>query len=102
MSASDPDVVVVTHSTSQERYEATVGDVYVGYLDYVSEPEQVLITHTVIGDRFSGRGYAAQLVRYVLDDIASTGKKVVPLCSYVQHFVAENPEYADLTVPLSG
>lgn len=99
----------IEHSPAQERYEAVLtpadsadssDDVIVGYLDYVSEPYQVVLTHTVIREAYSGRGYAAQLVRAVLDDIRAAGKKVVPVCSYVRHFIDENPEYADMAVPV--
>ncbi|MGV9714201.1 GNAT family N-acetyltransferase [Gordonia sp. NPDC003424] len=96
----------INHSPAQERYEAvlspdsgadlTSGDEVVGYVDYVSEPYQVVVTHTVIREQFSGHGYAGQLVRTVLDDIRASGKRVVPVCSYVQRFIQQNPEYADI------
>ncbi|MXP20030.1 N-acetyltransferase [Gordonia sp. HNM0687] len=107
----------IDHSPAQERYEAilsvdssgsaaesgdypTDADQVVGYLDYVSEPYQVVLTHTVIHEQFSGHGYAGQLVRVVLDDIRATGKQVVPVCSYVQRFISQHPEYADMAVPV--
>lgn len=97
----------VAHNPARERYEAIVaGDVAdsdeitVGYVDYVSEPYQVILTHTVIPEAYSGRGYAGQLVRAVLDDIRGTGKQVVPVCSYVQYFIAQHEEYADMAVPV--
>ncbi len=93
--------VRVKHSRPQERYEAYLGDEYIGYLDYVDEIEQVVITHTVIADRFSGQGYGGQLVRHVLDDIAPTHKPVVPVCPFVAHFVDENPAYASMVVQIS-
>lgn len=66
--------VQIKHVPAQERYEAYVAaedgtDVQVGYLDYVTEIEQVVLTHTVVFERFSGHGYAGQLVKAVLDDI---------------------------------
>lgn len=93
--------ICVTHSLAQERYEIVVGDQYVGYVDYVSEPEQVLVTHTVVHSQFSGHGYAAHLVKYVLDDIAASGKRVVPLCSYVGYFIEKNPEYAAMATEVT-
>ena len=95
------DRVRVEHSRAQERYEAYVADEYVGYLDYVDEREQVVITHTVIADRFSGHGYGAQLVRHVLDDLAPTHKPIVPVCPFVARFVEKNPAYAPMVVPIS-
>ncbi|MBD0861853.1 N-acetyltransferase [Gordonia sp. zg691] len=92
------------HSPAQERYEAVLvtdqfgEDEVVGYVDYVSEPYQVVLTHTVVREQYSGKGYAAQLVRVVLEDIRGSGKQVVPVCSYVQRFIERHPEFADLAV----
>ncbi|MFT4127973.1 MAG: GNAT family N-acetyltransferase [Gordonia sp. (in: high G+C Gram-positive bacteria)] len=103
----EPGQLRIDHSPALERYEAILaddadGEVAVGYLDYVSEPYQVVITHTVIRDAYAGRGYAARLVQSVLDDIRSAGKQVVPVCSYVQHFIERNPDYADMAVAVSS
>ncbi|WP_439031756.1 GNAT family N-acetyltransferase [Gordonia terrae] len=103
---ADVGTLRIEHSPAQERYEAIlVGDPssedeVVGYLDYVSEPYQVVITHTVVREQFSGHGYAAQLVRAVLEDIRQGGKQVVPVCSYVQRFIERHPEFADMAVPV--
>ncbi|MDL9945179.1 GNAT family N-acetyltransferase [Gordonia sp. ABSL11-1] len=107
---ADAGILRINHSPAQERYEAILSsdstadgsgdEETVGYLDYVSEPYQVVLTHTVIREQFSGHGYAGQLVRVVLDDIRTTGKQVVPVCSYVQRFISQNPEYADMAVPV--
>ena len=99
--ASAESRVRVVHSRPQERYEAYLGDEYIGYLDYVDETEQVVITHTVIADRFSGLGYGGQLVRHVLDDLAATHKPVVPVCPFVANFVDENPAYKSMVAQIS-
>ncbi|MEP9390647.1 MULTISPECIES: GNAT family N-acetyltransferase [Gordonia] len=103
---ADPGHLRIAHSPARERYEAVLSndadgdEVTVGYVDYVSEPYQVVLTHTVIPDAYSGRGYAGKLVKAVLDDIRPTGKQVVPVCSYVRHFIEQHPEYADMAVPV--
>ena len=84
----------VVHSLSQERYEAFIDDELVGFLDYQPRDDQVVITHTVVFDRHAHHGIGGQLVRHVLDDIAQSGRKVVPVCSFVQQFIADNPAYA--------
>ena len=111
---ADSGTLRIVHSAPQERYEAILTDPesdprdveppdrLVGYLDYVSEPYQVILTHTVILDAYSGRGYAGQLVRTVLDDIRSQGKQVVPVCSYVRHYIDQHPEYADLVASVTS
>lgn len=97
----------VDHSPARERYEAILvnpdggEEAVVGYLDYVDEPYQVVLTHTVIPEAYSGRGYAGELVTSVLDDIRAGGKQVVPVCSYVRQFIDRHPEYADMVVPVT-
>ncbi|ASR01777.1 GNAT family N-acetyltransferase [Gordonia rubripertincta] len=103
---ADVGTLRIDHSPAQERYEAILAsdsfgeDEVVGYLDYVSEPYQVVLTHTVVREQYSGHGYAGQLVRFVLEDIRASGKQVVPVCSYVQRFIERHPEFADMAVPV--
>ncbi|MFT4202026.1 GNAT family N-acetyltransferase [Gordonia sp. (in: high G+C Gram-positive bacteria)] len=90
----------VDHQPARERYEAFLDDngseQSVGYVDYMSEPDTLLLTHTVVHEQFGGRGIAGQLVKYVLDDARAQGKQIVPVCSYIQSYVGKHPEYADL------
>lgn len=65
-------------------------------MDYTQDGNRLALTHTVVYDRFGGRGFAAQLVKFVLDDIRANGQTVVPVCSYVQSYLAKHPEYNDL------
>lgn len=80
------------------RYEALDGDEVVSQIDYLSEGGVVTITHTGTPARYRGRGLAAGLTRFALDDIRASGMKVVPLCSFISSFIADHPQYADLVV----
>lgn len=91
----------VTHLSVQERYRADVTDadgqpVEVGYVDYTQDGDRLALTHTVVYERFGGRGFAAELVKYVLNDIRSNGQTAVPVCSYVQKYLEKHPEYSDI------
>lgn len=103
---ADEGTLRIEHSPAQERYEAILSsesqseDEVVGYVDYVPEPYQVVVTHTVVREQFSGKGYASRLVREVLDDIRAGGKQVKPVCPYVRKFIERHPEYADMAVPV--
>jgi len=99
--------ITVTHLVDQERYRAELeedgGVVEVGYLDYTrdaghADGDRLALTHTVVYDRFGGRGFAADLVEAVLTDIRGSGNKVVPVCSYVVRYLEKHPEHADLVV----
>ncbi|MGB3304455.1 GNAT family N-acetyltransferase [Gordonia sp. (in: high G+C Gram-positive bacteria)] len=90
----------ITHIASRERYRADVleadAPLEVGYVDYTQDGDRLALTHTVVYDRFGGRGYAGELVKHVLDDIRANGQTVVPVCSYVQSYVKKHPEYNDI------
>ncbi len=93
--------ISVTHLAERERYRADLpgddGEVAeVGYVDYTQDGDRIALTHTVVYDRFGGRGFAADLVKYVLDDVRASGKTVVPVCSYVVRYLEKHPEYQDL------
>ncbi|MFT3901065.1 MAG: GNAT family N-acetyltransferase [Gordonia sp. (in: high G+C Gram-positive bacteria)] len=90
----------VDHQPARERYEAFLDEdgteKSIGYVDYMTEPNTMLLTHTVVHEQFGGRGFAGQLVKYVLDDARANGQQIVPVCSYIQSYVTKHPEYADL------
>ncbi|GED99647.1 N-acetyltransferase [Gordonia spumicola] len=93
--------ISVKHLAERERYRADItGDdgeqLEVGYVDYTQDGDRVALTHTVVYERFGGRGFAADLVKYVLDDVRTNNQTVVPVCSYVVKYLEKHPEYSDL------
>lgn len=87
----------VTKNTDKGRFEIHEGGELAGWIDYVvGDPGVIALPHTVVEERFEGRGLAGQLVQAALDDIRSQGYRVDPKCSYVQGWLEKHPEYADL------
>ena len=84
------------NNRQQSRYELTIDDTLVGIADYRVIGDVVVFPHTQIERSRRGRGLGAQLVRYALDDVRTTNRRVEPQCWYVAQFIAEHPEYADL------
>ncbi|GAA4744642.1 N-acetyltransferase [Gordonia alkaliphila] len=98
--------ITVEHLAERERFRATIeddgGTVEIGFIDYTRDAghsgAHLALTHTVVYDRFGGRGYAAELVRQVLESVRADGNKVIPVCSYVVSYLEKHPEYSDLVV----
>ena len=99
----------VSINTDQNRLELRLnGDLVgiVGYYEVESSAKRgprthvVSFMHTVVTEDFGHQGLAAILVRRSLDTARSYGWKVKPVCTYVQRFLAANPDYADIAVPL--
>jgi uncharacterized protein len=95
MNGSAPDLAI-DRDAAAHRYTATLGGELVGLIDYSEQPGSVVFLHTETIPAFQGRGFAGRLTTYALDDVRKRGLTVVPLCSYTQRFLTENPQYADL------
>jgi uncharacterized protein len=86
----------IIHNTGQNRYELFVDDELASVAEYRTEDGRVVFEHSETGVAFRGRGLAAELVGWALDDVRARGLKVVPQCSFVADFIEHHPEYQDL------
>ena len=97
--------IEVVDNTGQNRFELWLnGDLVgiLGYFDY-AEPGQirrpgrrvVSLMHTVITEDFGHRGLAGELAKGALDYARRYGWQVRPVCTYVQRFLAEHPDYRE-------
>jgi predicted GNAT family acetyltransferase len=88
--------VDVRDNPARSRYELLIDGHLVGFTEYYERDGMYVFPHTVITERKRGAGHGGALVRAALDDARRRGWRIVPLCPFVAHFVAEHPEYADL------
>lgn len=93
MSDDEP---VLAREESASRYTATLNGSVVGLIDYTERPGAVVFNHTETDPAYQGRGLAARLTAFALDDVRQRDLSLVPVCPYTQHFLAEHQEYADL------
>jgi predicted GNAT family acetyltransferase len=66
------------------------------FANYRRDDMSIMIMHTEVPRALEGRGIGSQLVGGMLDLIRAEGRKVVPMCSFVRHFINTHPDYADL------
>ncbi len=93
--ASSP---VVADASERERYEASIDGVLAGILEYKVRRDRIALIHTEVLPAFEGRGLAAAIVRFALDDARAQGRKVIATCPYVQSYLARHPEDLDIVV----
>lgn len=83
---------------SNNRYVVHFDDEIVGFAAYRELGDGVHFDHTVVDRAHQGTGVASRLVRFALDDFASTSNRaLIPDCSYVEQWLTRNPEYQHLT-----
>ena len=89
--------VKIEHDAAAKRYVITVDGEEAGFADYRDADDTTRdFNHTVIDPTFRGQGLSGKLVKEALDDTRAAGKKIVPTCSAVAHFVEKNADYKDL------
>ena len=86
----------VRNVEQRSRYELILDDQIVGIADYRVDGDTVIFPHTEVLAHLRGRGLGESLVRGALDDVRASGRSVVARCWFVEQFLDDNPEYADL------
>jgi len=86
----------VANNGDAHRYEIREDGWLAGIAAYRAGPERIVFTHTEVDPEFGGRGIGGKLVRASLDDVRAQGLAAESRCSFVDHFVQKNPQYADL------
>lgn len=96
---SDDPQIKVTDDVDEGRFVIRIDGEVAGFAAYrLPEAGVIAFTHTEIDGRFAGRGLAKRLIRDALDDARARGLGVVPICPFVEDFIARNPGYAELVV----
>ena len=96
MTAAGSDDLTFEFDERAARYVARLGDQVAGVIDFSLRDRTMIIVHTGTRPEFRGRGIAARLTRYALDDVRARGLRVVPECPFTAQFITDNQEYADL------
>ncbi len=94
---ADTDTVI--HDESGSRFLLMRGDEELGGAYYETRPDGgIVFTHTEIDEELQERGLGSALVKGALDQLrTSTNVRIGATCPFVRKFLAEHPEYNDLT-----
>jgi len=64
--------------------------------EYRREGDVMIFTHTEVPPALRGGGIAGKLVQFALESAAREKVKIIPQCSYVEHYIRRHPEFASL------
>ena len=88
------DDVHLSHNPEHSRYEIRVGGELAGTAEYAEETDSVALSHTVVRREFRRQGYSSMLVRFAVEDIVASGRRVKPYCSYAASYLEKHGEYS--------
>jgi hypothetical protein len=86
---------MVTNNRADSQYELTV-DGHKALAAYSLEGEVISFTHTEVPSELEGQGVGSRLIEGALEQVREEGLKVVPLCSFVRHYIETHAEAQDL------
>jgi predicted GNAT family acetyltransferase len=86
----------VRHIPANFVFAIIVDDEMAGYTEYRMGPGMRAFMHTIIDEKFRGKGLASQLVKWGLDETRAEGLLVEPYCPFTRRYIKEHPEYLDL------
>lgn len=81
----------IVHVPSQSRFELEV-DGAVAVLTYEQGEGEVSLLHTVVPPEHEGRGVGSRLAEAAVRWAQEQQLEVVPVCSFVQGWLARHPE----------
>lgn len=91
--------VELSRNEDKDRYEAHIEGKLAGFAEYQLTHELVVFTHTEVYEQFEGLGVGSVLARFALDDVRARGeRKVLPLCPFINGWIARHQDYADLVM----
>jgi predicted GNAT family acetyltransferase len=89
--------VVVTDDPGENRFEARLEGELAGIAEYHLTKSSIVFTHTEVFDGYEGKGAGSTLARHALDDVrAKGGRDVVPVCPFINGWIEDHADYADL------
>ena len=63
---------------------------------YERDGDTLAFVHTEVPEGEEGEGVGTRLIDGALAIVRQRGERIVPACSFVQNYVADHPEVADL------
>jgi hypothetical protein len=80
----------------RQRYEIVRDGTVLGYAAYQKTDQLIVFTHTEVDSSLEGQGVGGLLVRGALHHVRTLGLVVLPICPFVQAWMAKHRYYTDL------
>ncbi len=87
----------ISHEPDAHRYIMRVDGETVSVLEYADQGRGTVMHHTVTVPKWRGKGHAAKLVEFAVDDVEARGAgPIIPTCWFVAEWFDRHPDRAAL------
>lgn len=90
-----PDLTVIDVPEAS-RFELLLAGQRVGLADYSIAEGVITVPHVETDPAHQGQGFAAVLMKGVLESVRSSDQRIRPLCPYAAAYMQRRPETQDL------
>jgi predicted GNAT family acetyltransferase len=90
------DKLTITDNPAGRRYEARIGKLLAGWVDYGRVRSRLVAIHTEVPPEFGGRGIGSALVRHVISDARANGFTITPRCPLFLTWFERHPADRDV------
>ena len=87
------DTLQMLNNEALSRFEARIHGTLAGVCEYRIVDDSMIFPHTETMPAYRGRGIAARLVEFALNDAKARGLSIVSRCSFVDEYLAGHPEF---------
>ena len=99
---NDPELIdkkktfIIRFEKKKNRSAAYDGKVLAGFCEFEIEGSIWKITHTIVEEKYGGRGIAKKLVQKVIKKARRKKVRIKPICSYAEHMMVGDNKYKDV------
>lgn len=79
--------------THLQRYEWIDDGRLIGFIDYYVFDQVCMIMHTEVVPTLAGQGFGLQLANQAMEYVRSQGKRIVPVCGFLVHYLRKHPQH---------
>lgn len=80
---------------AESQFEFQIGN-QTASIEYAIQGDKIYLTHTEVPEALTGNGIASELVKQTLQHIKKQNLTVMPLCSFVAHYIDNHSEWHSL------
>lgn len=89
---------IIKFDDKKNRSIALDGNTTIGECNVKEENGSWCIVRTVVDKKYGGQGIAGELVRCVAINAQEKNIKLIPKCSYAEHYFKKHPEFKNIVI----
>ena len=80
---------------AESQFEFQIGN-QTALIEFAIDSNKIYLTHTEVPKSLQGSGIGSELVKQALQYIKNQNLTVMPLCTFVAHYIDNHPEWHPL------